>query len=160
MTTPDASLHLGLLGHVIRQMGLRGDLAEEAYSEGLVTLTVACQNYDEARGLPLAHWLARNVRWSILNWMNKQHQEIPYALQSGVVVEPIERSNTEVTVLLKEVITVAKEILQPQEFLAVMGKAYGYKGKELARAMNCSQGQVSKLQQRGIRKLKAEINLP
>lgn len=146
---PDPSEHIGLVGHVVRQMGISGDLAEECFSEGLVILAVASQKFDESRSLPLANWLARNLRWGISNWLSRQRPtvELPEAIEAPR--DPIWSQ-----IELKEVLVLAKEILEPAEFLVVMGKAYGYKGKEMAKVLGCSEGQVSRLHQRGVAKLK------
>lgn len=151
---PDASRHIGLIHHVVRQMGLRGDAAEECFSEGLVALTVACQNYNPDKGLPLAHWLARNLRWSLLNWINQQKRQ-SLSVYPDKKVEP---DTAQERLELKEAVLVAHNLLTPQEQLVVLGKAYGYKGIELAKALHCSEGQISKLHQRGVEKLKEALS--
>lgn len=73
----DAGEHIPLIHYVIRQMGLTGSDAEEAFSEGLVSVTVAALRYDPERNMPIANWLARNIRWDIKTMRSKQRVHLP-----------------------------------------------------------------------------------
>lgn len=155
---PNPAEHIALCQFVIKQMGLRGDVAEEAFSESLVALTTAAQRYDPGRGLPLAHWLARNIRWSIRSWMSKQRQEARIMATPGSLDLVTTAPNTDDRLRLQETVALANQILTPDEWRVVIGKAYGYKGTELAKILGCSEVQISRLRHRGVAKLKKAIN--
>ena len=145
----DASLHLPLISRVIGQMGFKGDAAEEAFSEGLVALTEAARKYDPGRNVPVANWLAINIRWSLQTWRSKQHLtfELPQHL---LAPKRTEESSAE----LKEVLTRAELILTPIERQVILAHAYGYKGREIAKTMGKSTGWVSKTLKRAQTKLR------
>lgn len=136
---------------MINQIGLNPDQADEAFSESLVTITEAAQSYDPSKGVPLANWLAQNIRWGIYHWLNKQRITIPL---EALVEEPeaAENSYTE----LKEVLQKAEKVLNEKEKQVLMGIALGYKGREIAKALGIHPVMVTVIKQRVQKKLKEE----
>lgn len=134
----DPSEHLNLVRRVIRQMGLQGDDAEEAFSESLLTITEAAQKYDPSRSVPLANWLARNVRWGIINWMRRTRTwyPIPDAQPARDTFENSEYVNELLELLRK---------LTPREQYVLVASAAGYTGKEIAKRMGISATKVSEI---------------
>lgn len=149
----DASPHLPLIHRVIGQMGLQGDEKEEAFSEALVAIVEAAKKYDPNRNVPLANWLAKNIRWSIANWLDRQH----YTVQMPMTIEAPKVGLSDVAEL-NEVLAKARAVLTPQEHQILMATAYGYKGIEIAKALGISTGQVSWIKTTAQKKM-AEIFL-
>jgi RNA polymerase sigma factor (sigma-70 family) len=142
----DAGEHLRLIHRVISQMGLRGDTAEEAYSEGLVAIVEAARSYDPEKGR-LANWLANNIRWSILGWLNRQRQTLPL-IQTEAPTENL-AARTE----LKELIENMKEALTDKEYVTIMLEAAGFSGIEIGKKLGMSPVQVTRCKQRARAKL-------
>lgn len=138
MNEIDASQHIRLIYRVVGQMGLTEDDAEEAASEGLVALTKACQSFDKNRGVPLASWLAKNIRWSINNMRKRNSRILGRAVELkpdfASVTSSIDGSKTELTELIRQ----AERILTPVELQIIMAGAWGYKQSEIAKKLNMS----------------------
>lgn len=144
----DPSEHLKLIHRVIHQMGLHGDEAEEAYSESLVAITTAAQTYDPGKGVPLANWLAKNIRWGIQNWRHKQRPSYPIM---DVVETP--RDVLSARTDFKAVLTQVEKLLTPLERQVILAGAWGYSGKEIARALKITEVEVSRAKTRARAKL-------
>jgi len=166
--TVDAGQHIPLINRVIGQMGLRGDAADEAFSEGLVGLVEAAKSYDPTRG-PLAHWLAKCIRWKIINLHNKEriHFGRPIVNKFG---NPEERGYTGFKVSgagkidigtahldiedqqnymqnrqeLAELLVAMHEQLTELEYRILILGAMGYQGQEIAREFNLHPVAVSR----------------
>ena len=141
--TVDAGEHLGLIPHVIRQMGLKGDLAEEAYSEGLVSIVKAAKKFDPSKdknGKLLAAWLAKNLRWDIQNMLAKVKpvQPLEVALESATMPQN-DRSE------FNQLVERAKKLLTPTEHKILMASAFGYRNEEIARALKIMPATVTAL---------------
>lgn len=163
----DAGQHLGLIHHVIKQMGITGSEAEEAYSESLVTIVVAAKEYDPSRNVPLANWLAKNIRWRIQNMRAAQHPTVPLEVITGIhkqtnphfrsaqnaVIEP-SREGMLGVMEYKEVLTRIDELLTTEERQVILAGAVGFKGIEIAKALKISPVQVSRIKTRALEKLK------
>lgn len=150
-TTVDASQHLPLIYRVIGQMGLTGDLAEEAYSESLVTITKAAKSYDPSYGVPVAHWLARNIRGGIQNWLRKQRRT--------AVLEPAIAAAVDVTsarIELNEVLVRVNKLLTPEERKVIIMTAIEYRGVEIAKKLGMTTVQVHRLKRSAQKKLRGE----
>jgi RNA polymerase sigma factor (sigma-70 family) len=147
--TIDPSPHIPLIHRVIGQMGLKGDLAEEAFSESLVTITEAAQSFDPDKGVPLANWLARNIRWGISHWLTKQRGEIPLEFLPEPPLAP-ESMRLE----LKEVLRRADKILAPKEKLILMAIALGYSGAEIAKELEMTPVRITVITQSIQKKLR------
>lgn len=145
----DASQHIGLIHHVIRQMGITGTDAEEAFSESLVTIVEAAEQYDPGRNVPLANWLAKNIRWRIQNMRAAQRATVPLE----AVIEP-SRDALLGVIQYREVISRLDKILTIEERQVVLAGAIGFKGIEIARALKITPVQVTRIKQRALEKLK------
>lgn len=152
MTTEEA--HLGLIRRVISQMGLRGDVADEAFSHSLVTVVEASRTFDPARNVSLAWWLGKNIRWSINHWLAAQHARptVPFESVSEPVLEP-----SEAALELHEALIRVKAILTPNELHVTLGLALGYNGNELSKKLGVSPAQISRFKNSARRKL-GDIN--
>jgi RNA polymerase sigma factor (sigma-70 family) len=152
---PDPADHLRIIHRVINQMGITGDMAEEAYSESLVIITQASQSFDPNKNVPVANWLAKNIHWSLKRWLWQQHRQqnvFKYIQDNQYAKE--DANYMEIHTQLSETVAKAKEILTKEEYFCVMAKAFGYKGKELAKILNTSEVQISRIRQMAIKKLK------
>jgi RNA polymerase sigma factor (sigma-70 family) len=106
-------------------MGLSQNQEDEAFSEGLVALTEAAQTYDPSRNVPVAAWLARNIRWSIKSWRLRQtySQVIPIETQAKDDMV----SNAEFHEFLGQI----QNLLNPRDQLILLATMLGYNGKEI-----------------------------
>lgn len=149
METPiDPSPHLALINRVSGQLGLRGSTREEAFSEGLVIITEAAQTFDPSKG-PLVNWLANNIRWGLIRWLNTQRVEYPIETS----VEP-SRDAINGFVELNAAVSLAKEILTPQEYQIIMWSALEYSNQDIAKSLGISPGWCSRLKEKAQRKLR------
>lgn len=144
--------HIPLIYRVIGQMGLKGDTAEEAFSEGLVAITIASTTFNPDKDVPLANWLAMNVRWSLRRWIAKQHQNIPLEYL------PSEPEHPEIPIEFNEVIDKMQSVLSEKERKVLLAHAYGFTGKRISEVMKISEKQVTQIKQRAQRKLKKEFD--
>lgn len=133
----DPSDHIKLIYRIINQMGLKGDNAEECFSESLVTITKAAQDYDPDKGVPVANWLAMNIRYGILNWLNAQHPTVRL-LPSVQLQRNPSNGRTE----LNEVLGRVKTLLTDEERRIILATALGFTGKEIADALGVSPVEV------------------
>ncbi len=178
----DAGQHLPLINRVIGQIGLRGDIAEEAYSEGLVAITEAAQTYDPAKG-PLAHWLANNIKWRILDWRNREigFRGVPimnnhgpegergytgfHTSGKGALTSPEieigtafldvedEINHTELSHELREVLRLIELVCNAREKQVILLTAVGYKGSEICKLIGMTPVQVTRAKQSARMKL-------
>lgn len=161
----DASPHLPLIGHVIKQMGLRGSTADEAFSEGLVAITKAAIKYDPGRNVPLANWLAQNIRWGINSWLEKERRinylipdQPPAIDDTDNFMDAIEApENVESSrAAFKEALALMERLLTAQERLILLATAWGYTGVEIAKSLNLSTVQVSVIKTKAQAKLRRQ----
>lgn len=148
---PDPGEHIPLIYRVINQMGLKGDIADEAFSEGLVILTKASQSFDSSKNIPVANWLAMKIRWSLKKWLWQYRRPITYIGNYYQYIETIDFK-----VELDETLEIAKTILTNEEYLCLIGEALGLKGYEIAKQIQKSNAQVTRIKQRAIRKITSE----
>lgn len=147
----DPAQHLPLIHRVIGQLHLYGDMKEEAFSEALVSITEAAQTYDPSKGVPVAHWLAKNIRWSLATWIAKQKATVELPVKTPVrASEEALSARTELNLLL----TRMKDLLSQDERLVLLYSAAGYKGIEIAKMSGMSPVQVSLLKTAAQRKLR------
>lgn len=146
----DAGEHIPLIYRVIHQMHLVGDTAEEAFSEALVAITVAAQTYDPGYNVPVANWLARNIRWSLQTWLHKQHATV------DISIIPIEntRETLQSKTELNDVLMLARNILTPMEYEVIMADAAGYSGREIAKHLGMPAVWVSRTKFKGQEKMR------
>lgn len=152
MEAVDPAQHLPLVHRVINQMHLYGDMKEEAFSEGLVLVTEAAQTYDPNRGVPVAHWLAKNIRWGLATWISKQRYATPLPSKEPAS-EGSERAlsaRTELASLLGRM----QVLLSQDERLVLLYSAAGYKGIEIAKMSGMTPVQVSLLKTAAQKKLR------
>lgn len=152
MTKVDVTQHLPLISRVIGQMHLKADERDDAFSEGFLALVKASSTYDPSRNIPLANWLAKNIRWGILNWRHKQGSFLYLTI-------PIEapRNTLEDKLSLSEAITKVEQLLNPTERYVVLQSAVGYKGTEIAEQLKISTVQVSRIKHAAQGKLRAAL---
>lgn len=151
----DPAQHLALAHRVIGQMGLYGDMKEEAYSESLVLITEAAQSFDPSRGVPVAAWLAKNIRWGLATWVAKQKATVELNAKTPVKAsEEALSARTELTLLLGRM----QKLLTTDERLVLLYHAAGYKGIEIAKMSGMSPVQVSLLKTAAQRKLRDEVS--
>lgn len=152
--TEDLSKHLPLINRVIRQLNLRGDMAEEAFSEGLVVLTEASQKYDPSHEVPLVNWLGLNLRWSLMSWLDKQHHTVPLPTIAGKELESL-NTRPDHRVELKETLARMETLLTYQERQVIIALALGYTGEQIAKALDITPVKVSRLKKKAREKLKS-----
>lgn len=150
--TVDAGEHLRLIHRVIYQMGLRGDLAEEAFSEGLVHITVGAQSYNPEKGVSVASWLAQNIRWGLYKWLDKQR---PAYNVDDIPLQTREESFSKV-IEYREVLGRLAKLTELQRTV-VLAEAFGFKGVEVARRLGVSPVSISKAKHRAMEKLNATV---
>lgn len=131
MSEVDASEHLRLISRVIGQMGLYGDTAEEAFSEGLVHITIAAKSYDPTKGIPVPNWLARNIKWGILNWLRTQRQAYPI---KDTVYED-KRPELQIKVEFNELLDKINSLLSERDKNILLATAAGYSGIDIAKRL-------------------------
>lgn len=149
----DPAQHLPLIHRVIGQLHLYGDMKEEAFSEGLVLVTEAAQTYDPSRGVPVANWLAKNIRWGLATWIAKQKATVELKANAAIAQEGSQTAlsaRTELNLLL----TRMRDLLSQDERLVLLYSAAGYKGIEIAKMSGMSPVQVSLLKTAAQRKLR------
>lgn len=164
--------HLGILHHVVNSatMNIPAHLKDEALSEGMVLLVHASQSYDARHGVPPHFWIAKKLRWGLLNWKlaeARKHgaeQPILVPLRDQKVMDETAEYQEEPAIdheaydpirahekrlELEMLVLQAGEILEDQEYLAVFGEAIGMHWKELSHALKANPNQIRKLQERG-----------
>lgn len=163
MEKVDAGEHLPLISRVIGQMSLTGDMAEEAFSEGMVALVEASQSFNPDKGVPLANWLAMNIRWDIKTWVNKQHRTWNVSkswLDAEEIRQEIEFTDVskkmDINLEFNELIKTMEKVLTERERQILLADAFGYSGKRIAQVLGISQVQVSKIKKRAQNKLRKE----
>lgn len=148
----DPAQHLPLIHRVIGQLHLYGDMKDEAFSEGLVLVTEAAQTYDPSKGVPIANWLAKNIRWGLATWISKQR----YATPLPITTEASEGSEKALSarIELSNLLGRMQVLLSQDERLILLYHAAGYKGIEIAKMSGLSPVQVSLLKTAAQRKLR------
>lgn len=172
MEAVDPAQHLALAHRVIGQMGLYGDMKEEAYSESLVLITEAAQSFDPSKGVPVAAWLAKNIRWGLATWISKQ--KTTYSIDSPTFQKGIERENgfpiiptplqareaseeaISRRIELSDLLGRMQVLLTSDERLVLLYHAVGYKGIEIAKMSGMSPVQISLLKTAAQKKLRQE----
>lgn len=180
---PDPSPHLALIYRVAEQMGFKGSDKDEAFSEGLVAITVAAQKYDPARGVPLANWLGKNIRWSLQDWRANQRRrtefEAPVPVSQAVIHNVFESAHIsslgsstvrhigtlnqasvaqlENHLALKEAWEAMPEILTPLERNVIIMHALEIPGVEIAEHLGITTVAVSRHKKRAQAKLRAAL---
>lgn len=147
MAKVDAGQHIPLIHRVINQMGFEGTDREEAFSEGLVAITEAAIKYDPSKNVPVASWLARNIRWSLINWRNSQRQT--YQLED---VETPKDSLTDRVELLEALFHVNQ--LPPIQRQIILATARGIPGKRIAESLGITEVAVSRAKKKAQEKLR------
>lgn len=169
-----------MIHRVIGQVGLRGDIADEAFSEGLVAIVEAAKTYDPSKG-PVAHWLASNVKWRILDVRNRELRFRGYPIlnnqgneaergytgfhtsgkNAGVEIElgtayldiEDEIDHTELSQELKEVLKLIDDVCSAREKQVILLTALGYKGTEVCKILHMTPVQVTRTKQSARTKL-------
>lgn len=148
----DPAAHLPLIQRVISQMNLSEWERDEAFSEGLVAITEAAKSYDPKYNVPVASWLAKNIRWSIKSWQLKQmyNWSQPYP---EVVVAP-DHQELESRAALQDLVRLIQQHLTERQKWIIVGTALGYEGKEIAKALGIGEMTVVRERRKAQAKLK------
>lgn len=181
MEAIDVGQHLPLIHRVIKQIGLQGDLAEEAFSEGLVAIVEAAQTYNPEKG-PLAHWLANCIKWRILDTRKNElryrgfpilndhgaegergptgfHTSGKFAndtdIDIGTAFLDLEDTidHGELSRELKEIMKAIDSECSPREKQVIILTAVGYKGSEICKLIGMTPVQVTRAKQSARAKL-------
>lgn len=161
-------------------MGLKGDMADEAFSEGLLAIHEAALKYDPSREVPLVNWLGTSVRWSLRRWRDRQYRESSYLVsqetnrtvsanimesnrlpESGETVRHVTQETLDILVDPLEILDDFREtinkigvLLSPIERQVILAHACGYSGLEISKRLGIRPVQVSRLKNRAQQKLK------
>lgn len=167
MTSVDASQHIRLCHRVIGQMGLPEAIADEAFSESLIYLTEAAETFDPTRNVPVASWLANNVRWKLRNWLRTH--------KPTVSIDQIETDRTQSAGQFRAGISLKHAIardghsdtlveyedllskLTERERVCLLSEVYGYPGIEVAKRLGITAVAVSRAKSSARKKMKDEI---
>lgn len=179
----DPSPHIPLIYRVVNQMGFQGSDKEEAFSEGLVAITVAAQKYDPSRGVPLANWLGKNIKWSLQNWRSEQRRrsefEAPVPISQAVIHATFENAQNgslgastlrhigvlnqasvaqlDNHIALREVLEKMHEILTPLECNVILLHAIDVSGIWIAEYLGITPVAVSRTKNRAQAKLREAL---
>lgn len=151
----DPGEHLRLISRVISQMNLSENERDEAFSESLITITEAARSYDPSKGIPVANWLGKNIRWGIYKWRDSQRRRYADSIEDMPIEHPHDHVNENLE--LKEVLAIMDEILSPNERFIVLATALGYSGTSVAARLQISPVQVSRIRRKAQDKLKARV---
>lgn len=150
----DVGQHIRLISRVIGQMNFPPSMVDEAFSEGLVGIVEAGRTFDPSYNVPLANWLAQNIRWHLAKWRAAQIPSIPIPeFHEG-------KPETFMSSELKEVFAIMDTVLTEQERQVILGTALGYKGVELAKALGVTNIQIHRIKHRATDKLKEAYHGP
>lgn len=138
MSPVDPSEHIRLIYRVINQMGIKYSDKDEAFSEGLVALTEAAQTFDPERNVPVAAWLARNIRWSLKTWRANQYWSYQIPVQAEA------KESVDYRTEFNEVLKKLSSVLSPREQLILLATALGYNGVEVAKFLHLEPMAVSR----------------
>jgi RNA polymerase sigma factor (sigma-70 family) len=111
-------------------MGISENERDEAFSESLVAITEAAQSFDPTKG-SVAGWLARNIRWSIKTWQLKQM----YNWQHQIPVTVEAKDDLADRVAYNDLLRLMDKELTARQRTILLATAAGYKGKEIAAAL-------------------------
>ena len=164
--TVDASEHIGVLHHVVKSatMNIPEHLQDEALSEGMVLLVQAAKSYDPKHGVPVHYWLAKKLRWGLLNWKMREvragyqaytFEEVDYLI--GLSRELRENADLtydaigqhDIRLELEHLVELAGKALDDQEYIAIFGPAFGLHMKELSHILEANPNQIKAMQERG-----------
>ena len=165
--------HLGVLHHVVNSatLGIPQHLKDEALSEGMLLLVQAAASYDSKHRVPANYWIAKKLRWGLLNWklkeIGQQGQNESYdvvctshssdghpAYEDIEIHSPDEALQHEIRLLLEQ----CQKDLPDDVFIATVGPALGLQMKEISHVLKANPNQIKKLQEKG-RKLVLEMRL-
>ena len=139
LVNDDIGQHVPLVYRVIGQLNLDLNEQDEAFSQGLVALAEAGISYKPERG-PLVNWLARNIRWSLLNWVTaerqRQSRQVPVDPESPLRAQSKPDG-------FGWTLAQAKALLTEEEATVLEAIALGYSGKEISQRLGKTQTWVS-----------------
>lgn len=179
----DPSPHIPLIYRVCNQMGIHGTDAEEAFSLGLVAIVEAAIKYDPTRNVPVANWLARNIRWSLQSWRRDQrtreNYEAPAEVSAAVIHNFAESSQgtsgtPNVTKLIgntaklsadnvstfagRQDLCEAINSLPPVERQVIIASIQGYSGLDISKALRITPVAVSRARTKAHAKLREALS--
>ena len=168
----DPAEHLGMLHHVVHSpsLGIPFELRDEAVSEGMVLLVQAAQSFDAKHGVPPHYWIAKKLRWGLLNWklreIAKQGQNQTYDYTCNIhdnghpASEDLEAYQPDWATIreIREILELCAQTLPDDIYLALIGPALGLQMKELSHALKANPMQIQALQTKG-RKIVQEMRL-
>ena len=160
----DAAEHLGMLHHVVHSstLNIPGNMKEEAVSEGMVLLVEAAKSYDPKHGVPAHYWIAKKLRWGLLNWKLRELSRhglndsydvtcMSHGSDGHPAVEDIELQDHDWALVheIRELLEECQRDLPDDVFLAIIGPAMGLQMKELSHVLKANPNQIKALQERG-----------
>ena len=158
--------HLGILHHVVDSatLAIPQYLKDEALSEGYVLLVHAASTYDPKHKVPAGYWIAKKLRWGLLNWKileTRKHGKDDHTLMVERSSNQLEENPRiiglaqdkiaahELRLELERLVEIAAEILDDSEYAAIFGPAFGLHMKELSHLLGANPNQITELQRRG-----------
>ena len=164
--------HLGMLHHVVNSatLAIPQHLKDEALSEGYVLLVHAASTYDPRHRVPPHYWIAKKLRWGLLNWRNqesKRHGQDDHTLfiQTGEEEHQVEENPGidhllqdhiaahDLRMELESLVRIAGEVLDDHEYAAIFGPAFGLHMKELSHLIRANPNQIMEYQERGRKRI-------
>lgn len=145
---------LGIIDRAIAKMPrIPPWLRDEAKSQALLDVTRSMRSFKPEKGVPLAAYLARDIRFCILNWQQREYKRTH--LEIGEWIPAPDRGFGKFA--LEEVIEIAQKCLSRGEYVALIGSAVGFTTSELERAICPSEMSLRKLQRSAREKLMGEL---
>lgn len=149
----DASEHLGMLHHVVRSaiLDIPDNLKDEALSEGLVLLQMACMSYDPSYRVPPHYWIAQKLRWGLKNWKHREfskHGQNNTFMGDDEEQEPYYSPEEAIQAALElgHLVETCQEVMSHEEYFAFMSWAVGFQMKEVTKYLHANPAQVRSMQ--------------
>lgn len=149
----DIAEHIGLIWHVIATMAIPPHLRDEAFSEGLVIAAVAAGRFDEQFGVPPGAYLAQRLRWGLRTW--RQH-ELRHHTDS--LPDDLLHADSNARLDLDDLLRAA-HALNDNEYVALIGEAWGLSRSEISWALYKNPRQLAAIRAIGRLKLEHELSM-
>lgn len=163
----DASEHIGVLHYVVNSatMNIPFHMRDEAISEGYVLLVQAAASYDSRYNTPPHYWIAMKIRNGLKNWKKKESHLDAEGNLSWEEYKPLEAVDPEdhpgyepqaiweKRQELERLLDKAVNDLTHEQFVALIGPAFGLHMKELSHLLKKNPNQIIWLQEQARRAL-------
>ncbi len=157
----DPSEHIGVLHHVVNSatMNIPDHVKDEALSEGYVLLVQAAASYNPRYGVPPHYWIAMKIRNGLKNW--KKAESTKHGANVELLVELYEDKwedrpgvshvdaigQHEKRLELEGLVALASVHLNDDQYIALIGPAFGLHMKELSHILKKNPNQIVALQE-------------